>query len=304
VIAAFGPVWILTAVGYLLRRGRIFTDEGVGTLSRYVFHIAMPATLFVTLARTSLSGFGGLPLVAFVVSAAAAGGGGWLLATRWFSRSGCERTIEAMAAGYVNSANLGIPIALQVLGSVSFLVDVVLWQTVLVTPVILLALDRGTDRHARLRWRRLLSLPFRTPIISACVLGVIASATGFRPTGVVHSCLSLVAASAVPVALIALCGSLHRDLPSRERGIGELVAITLIKVVGQPLVGYLVAQFVLGLSAPQVLAVVVCAGLPTAQNTFIFAQEYRVAEALASRAVVMTTVCSLATLALASWWLG
>ena len=42
---------------------------------------------------------------------------------------------------------------------------------------------------------------------------------------------------------------------------------------------------------------VVCAGLPTAQNTFIFAQEYGVGEALASRAVLVTTTLSLATLA-------
>jgi predicted permease len=42
---------------------------------------------------------------------------------------------------------------------------------------------------------------------------------------------------------------------------------------------------------------VVCAGLPTAQNTFIFAQHYRAGEAIASRAVLVTTTLSMASLA-------
>ena len=51
-------------------------------------------------------------------------------------------------------------------------------------------------------------------------------------------------------------------------------------------------------------AVVVCAGLPTAQNTFIFAQEYGVGEALASRSVLITTALSMATLAASAALLG
>ncbi|MCY9555933.1 AEC family transporter, partial [Paenibacillus apiarius] len=64
------------------------------------------------------------------------------------------------------------------------------------------------------------------------------------------------------------------------------------------------AGLALHLSAPLLLAVVVCAGLPTAQNTFIFAQEYGVGEAVANRAVVVTTTLSLATLAVAATLLG
>ncbi|MFG3555317.1 hypothetical protein ACGGAQ_13155 [Micromonospora sp. NPDC047557] len=47
-----------------------------------------------------------------------------------------------------------------------------------------------------------------------------------------------------------------------------------------------------------------CAGLPTAQNTFIFGQEYSVGEAVANQAVVVTTTLSLATLAAAATLLG
>jgi malonate transporter and related proteins len=60
----------------------------------------------------------------------------------------------------------------------------------------------------------------------------------------------------------------------------------------------------LHLSQPQLLAVVVCAGLPTAQNVFIFAQKYSVGEGLASRAVLTTTTLSLTSIAAIAALLG
>jgi len=209
-----------------------------------------------------------------------------------------------MSAGYVNSANLGIPIAMQVLGDVSFLVEVVLLQVLVVTPIILIALDRHNDADGRIRPRRIATLPIRNPVILGSVLGVVASAVGFDPPGVVHTSLSLLSDAAVPAALIALGASLHREDAFVERVRLELSVITVLKLVVQPLVAYSIGAFVLHLSQPQLLAVVVCAGLPTAQNTFIFAQEYAAGEALASRAVLVTTTLSLATLAGAAALLG
>ncbi|MET8087155.1 AEC family transporter [Micromonospora sp. NPDC005237] len=105
-------------------------------------------------------------------------------------------------------------------------------------------------------------------------------------------------------ALAALGASLHRTAPSRAEPTElELAVITALKLVAQPVIAY-AAGLALHLSAPQLLAVVVCAGLPTAQNTFIFGQEYGVGEAVANRAVVVTTTLSLATLAAAAALLG
>ena len=48
-------------------------DSAVTVLGWFVFHLAMPAALFVTMARTPLAGFDARPLAAF----AAIGGEGW-----------------------------------------------------------------------------------------------------------------------------------------------------------------------------------------------------------------------------------
>jgi malonate transporter and related proteins len=323
-IAAFGPIWILTAVGYLTRRRRLLADNMAEVLGQFVFHLAIPADLFLTLSRTSLSGLAGRPLAAFAVSTVALMGAGWFASGRWFGRKPGERAIWSMAAGYVNSANLGIPIAMQVLGSASFVIEVLLLQTLVVTPIVLTVLDRHDDATGRIRFRRIATLPLRNPVILASALGVIASETGFRPPSVLLDPLTLLGAAAVPTALIALGASLYRP-PARTRTVDspepvsaapvsaapvpaepaltELAVISVLKLAVQPAVA-LAAGFALDLPHAGLVAVVVCAGLPTAQNAFIYAQRYRAADDLASRSIMVTTTASMATLIIIAALLG
>ncbi|MGW3783568.1 AEC family transporter [Micromonospora chokoriensis] len=301
-VSAFVPIWILTAVGYAACRWGLLGEAAASVLGRFVFHLAMPSALFLALSRMPLSGIAGRPLLAFAVSTAAVVGSGWVGASWLFGREPGERPIWGMAAGYVNSANLGIPIATQVLGNVSFLAEVVLLQVLVVTPVILVALDRHSDPAGRVRVRRIASLPVRNPVILASLLGVVCSATGLHLPSAAGASLTLLSGAAVPAALVALGASLHRTVPSRGEPT-ELAVITALKLVAQPVIAYTVG-LALHLSAPQLLAVVVCAGLPTAQNTFIYSQEYGVGETVANRAVVVTTTLSLATLAAAAALLG
>ncbi|WP_370114664.1 AEC family transporter [Streptacidiphilus sp. MAP12-33] len=301
-VSAFVPIWILTAVGYAARRRGMLGASAAQVLGRFVFHMAMPAALFLKLSATPIAGYDYRALLAFGASTAAVIGVGWLAVSRMFDRKAGERPIWGMAAGYVNSANLGIPIAQQVLHSVSFLAEVVLLQTLVLTPVVLIALDRHGDAAGRVRLRRIAGLPLRNPVILASALGVVWSAGHFPVPQAVSSPLALLSGAAVPVALIALGASLHRDSKVRVAGV-ETGVITVLKLLAQPLLA-LAFGLLLHLTAPDLLAVVVCAGLPTAQNTFIFAQEYGVGEALASRAVIVTTAFSLATLAATTALLG
>lgn len=298
---AFVPIWLLVAAGYAARRwpvfGRqLFGDRLLGLLSWFVFHVAMPAALFVTLARTSRAGFDLRPVAAFAASTTLMIGAAWYLARRVFDRKPGERAIWAMSAGYVNSANLGIPVALQVIGNLTFLVQVVLVQVLLVAPVILAVLDRHADGGSQFRIRRFVTLPFRNPVILGSALGIAAGETHVTLPTVVHDPLAVLAWTAVPLALLTLGASLHRPHEPVPAGHGEITTIAALKLAGQPAVAF-AASLVLGLTPGQMLAVVVCAGLPTAQNVFVFARQYGLGEALASRSVLITTTLSLATIA-------
>ncbi|MFG3227942.1 AEC family transporter [Kitasatospora sp. NPDC048194] len=299
-LAGFAPIWVLTGIGYLVGRSGLLGPQAEVVLNRFVFHVAMPAALFLMIARTPLDRFANPSMLAFAAGTAVATGLGLVAGHLLFRRKPGELAIGAMASGYVNSANLGIPVAVQVLGDASFVAPVVLFQILLVTPAVLAVLDSGAAGR-----RALLTLPLRNPILLATALGAVASATGLHlPAELNHSC-ELLGGAGVPTALIALGMSLHNRPPANGRSHRAEVGLTVaVKTLVQPLAALAVAGPLLHLPSHQLLTVVLFSALPTAQNVYTYAREYGRGADLARNAVLWSTLASMATLSVISWALG
>jgi len=291
VISAFAPLWIITFLGWAASRFARFGASVEKGLAHFAFSVAIPAIVFTTLAKLELHQLPAVPLAAYVISAVLIGVTGFLVIRR---ENFNERVIAGMASGYVNSGNLGIPIGLYVLGDASLVVAIVAFQTVVVTPMIVGLLDDSG--------RRLWTLPLRVPVVLASAAGVLCIAAGGHLPSVVLRPLELLGGAAVPVALFALGMSLNAPLSSLTRP--ALLIATFLKIVAQPLAAWAIAHFVFGLTGTALLAVVLFAGLPTAQNTYIYATQYNVPNELSRDAVLVTSVISLASLSLILWLLG
>ncbi len=290
-ISAFAPLWIITFLGWAASRFARFGASVEKGLAHFAFSVAIPAVVFTTLAKLQLHQLPGVELAAYVISAVLIGVTGFLVIRREKLN---ERVIAGMASGYVNSGNLGIPIGLYVLGDASLVVAIVAFQTVVVTPMIVGLLDDSG--------RRLWTLPLRVPVVLASAAGVLCIAAGVHLPSVVLRPLELLGGAAVPVALFALGMSLNAPLSSLTRP--ALLIATFLKIVAQPLAAWAIAHFVFGLTGTALLAVVLFAGLPTAQNTYIYATQYNVPNELSRDAVLVTSVISLASLSLILWLLG
>lgn len=299
-LSGFAPIWALTGVGYLVGRTRLLGPQAETVLNRFVFHVAMPAALFLMISRTPLDRFANPSMLAFAAGTAVATGLGLVAGRLLFHRKSGELAIGSMAAGYVNSANLGIPVAVQVLGDASFVAPVVLFQILVVTPAVLAVLDSGAAGR-----RALLTLPVRNPILLATALGAVVSATGLHLPAEVNRSAEMLGGAGVPTALIALGMSLHNRPPAEGRSHRAETALTVaIKTLIQPLAALAVAGPVLHLSSHQLLTVVLFSALPTAQNVYTYAREYGQNSGLARDAVLWSTLTSMATLSLISWSLG
>ncbi|MFE4329401.1 AEC family transporter [Streptomyces sp. NPDC056831] len=318
-LSAFAPIWTLTAIGYAVGRSGLLGEQAEAVLGRFVFHVAMPAALFTMVSGARPAAFANSSMVAFAAGTALVCGLGFVAAGRLFGRGTADRAIGSMASGYVNSANLGIPVAVQVLGDASFVAQIILFQVLLVSPVILTLLDTGTGTGSGkgVVVRRMLTMPVRNPIIMASLLGVVVSALGLRlPHALAHS-FDLLGAAAVPTALITLGLSLNgrpvADGPTERTGPAqstvrakraEVVVTVALKTLVQPLIAFVVGGPLLHLPDHQLMAVVLCSALPTAQNAFIYAQQYGLDTRVARDSVVASTVVSMATLSFATWALG
>lgn len=303
VLAGFAAIWVVTLVGYLVGRYELLGPSAPTVLARLVFFVAAPALLLTTLVRSSPGDVFTPALAAFVLSTVLVAGA-YLLITAPREKDAGTLTVGTLAASYVNAGNLGIPVAAYVLGDVSFIAPVLLFQTLLAAPIGLAVLDVTTGGR-RPSARALAMLPLRSPLTLASGTGILIATTGWRPPEEVLRPFDLVASAAVPLALLALGMSLRGSHPftAGQDGRDRYTAVVL-KVLGQPLIAYLIGRYALGLAGPALLAAVVTAALPTAQNIFVFASRYDRAVSLARDAIVLTTIAAAATLVLIAAWLG
>ncbi|MFD9023886.1 AEC family transporter [Streptomyces parvulus] len=295
VLTGFAVIAVVIAVGYVLGLRGHLGPQGREVLTRLAFHVASPALLFTTLATADLSVVFSSRLLVTALSTVAVAGA--FVAVGVVRRWGVGRTtIGALCSGYVNSGNLGIPIAVYVLGDASLVAPVLLFQLVLVTPVAVTVLDLSGGGGEGPLWRRLLT-PLRNPIALGSLAGVAVAATGLRVPAPVMDPLTLIGNMSVPAVLLAfgisLCGS---TMPMRGADREPVLLAVALKAFGQPAVAWALASGVFGLRGAQLLDVVVTSALPAAQNLYTYASTYEVGERLARDAILVSTVVSVPVL--------
>ncbi|MFD1151222.1 AEC family transporter [Saccharothrix hoggarensis] len=294
VVGGFAPIWVLTAIGFLTARTNVLGERGEAVLGRFAFHLAMPAVLFTAQLSGDPAKLANRGLLAFVISTFVVGAVGVVVQWKVFRRSLPDQALGAMSGAYVNSGNLGIPVAVGVLGDSSFMVAVLLFQPVVVMPLVLAAVEVGSGRKGS-ALRTLALLPVRNPIILASLLGVACSALGVRLPRLVLEPLEALGAAGVPTALVVLGMSLNARRSPNPGGRAEPGVAVASKLLLHPLVTFL-ACVALDVTGPLRLAAVLCAALPTAQNVYVLARQYRPDARLPRDAVLVSTALSMVTL--------
>ncbi|GAB6919962.1 AEC family transporter [Rhodococcus erythropolis] len=303
VVAGFTVIFVVIAVGYLLGRLGTLGSQGQFVLGRLVFFVATPALLFTTLASSDLSVIFSPTLAVASATAFAVGALYVVVAKIWLNRPLPELTIGALSASYVNSANLGIPIAVFVLGDATFVAPLLLFQIVVYSPIALTILDltalRGTDAE-KLSLIDTVTAPFKNPIVLAGAAGLIVALIGWVPPRPLMQPFELIGATSVPGALLAFGLSLYgvRVLEKGSSPRRDVALASTLKIVVQPVLAYLMAHFLLGIDGHQLFAIVVVSTLPTAQNVFIYASRYRRGMVLARDSAFVTTLASIPAIAL------
>lgn len=294
VLGGFAPIWVLTAVGFVAARTNVLGDRAETVLGRFAFYLAMPAVLFTTLLDGSPADLANRGVLAFVVGTVVVGLLGYALQWKAFRRSPPDRVLGAMAGSYANAGNLGVPVAVGVLGDSSFVAAVLLFQPLVVMPLVLTALEVGSERRGSVL-RTLVLLPVRNPLILGSLLGLACGLLDVRLPDLVLDPVEALGAAGVPTALVVLGMSLSGARVPERGGRAELAAVVVLKLLVHPLVAFLVC-LALDVTGPLRLAAVVCAALPTGQNVYVLARQYRPDPRLPRDAVLVSTALSMVTL--------
>jgi len=297
VLVGFAIIGVVILIGYVVGRAGVLGDHAPFVLSRIVFFVLSPALLFTVLADADIHQLFSSMLAVSAISAVLACLLFAGIALLVFRRKIPEAVIGSVSSGYVNANNIGIPVAVYVLGNTAYSAPVILLQLLVLTPITLTILDITTSGKASIG--RIISRPLTNPLIIGSALGVVVSATGIELPDAVMEPFRIVGAAAVPLVLIAFGMSLHgQKLLAPGSGRRDILLASTIKLAVMPLIAWVFGRFVFGLEHDQLFAAVVLAGLPTAQNIFVYAQRYDRGVTLARDTVLITTVGSVPVLVL------
>ena len=294
-LIGFAIIGVVILIGYVVGRVGVLGEHAPKVMSRLVFFVLSPALLFTVLADADVHALFSSMLAVSAIAAVLSCLIFAAIAVLVFRRSLPETVIGSLSAGYVNANNIGIPVALYLLGNTAYSAPVILLQLLVLAPIGLTLLDISTSGRTSLG--RILLQPLRNPLIIASALGVVVSVTGLEIPSAVMEPFRIVGAAAVPLVLIAFGMSLHGTrLLAPGSGRRDIVVASAVKLAVMPLIAWVFGRFVFGLDQEHLFAAVVLAGLPTAQNIFVFAQRYERGVTLARDTVLITTIGSVPVL--------
>ncbi|MCO5787738.1 AEC family transporter [Pseudomonas sp. G11-1] len=267
VLNALVPVFGLIFLGWFLGARRIIPAEGHATLGIITFKLFMPVLLFSGLAKADLAeALSPLLLMRYYLPAFVV----FIVVNLLVHRRLGRPSSMGLAASYSNNVLVGIPLITVMLGAESL---VYLFAVLAFHSLLLFTLQSiynafwGGKGEERIDWRGLLA-SLANPLIIGLFLGGLVNLAGIPIPGPLWHIVEMLAAAALPTALLMLGLSLasYRLYLS-----GTMALLTAAKLVVFPLLVLGMGWLMPGLTTEARTVLVLMAACPTGINVLAFA---------------------------------
>ncbi|WP_090272913.1 AEC family transporter [Halopseudomonas litoralis] len=290
VVNALVPVFGLIFLGWFLGARRIIPTEGHKTLGIITFKLFMPVLLFSGLARADLlEALSPLLLMLYFIPAFAV----FIAVNMWVHRRLGRPSSMGLAASYSNNVLVGIPLITVMLGveSLVYLFAVLVFHSLLLFTLQSIYNAFWGNRGEKVDWKALLS-SLANPLIIGLFLGALVNLSGLPVPGPLWHIVEMLAAAALPTALLMLGMSLasYRLYLS-----GTMAMLTTAKLVIFPLLVLGMGWLLPGLTADARTVLVLMAACPTGINVLAFAMGQEDTRILGS-VIFLSTVMAAITL--------
>jgi len=287
------PMFSLIGIGYLLRRIQFMSEQDGTVLSKFAFYILLPPLMFTSIlsgdASKSLNinfifSYEIITITIFVLT--------YLLGVLIKLKT-MEKAIFGLNAAYPNYGYIGVPLCILAFGAEAAipLALILLADTfVLLTTLIFYKLTETRKTSLRELSKEIIQRFIYNPLMMSVFVAFIFSTVDIKIVTAIDRTLSIVAASATAVALIALGVSLNVTSIKNQKSV--LFFITVIKLIVHPILIFIVFQFQTNIDPIWVKTAIVCASLPVAANVFVLANYYKNFESESAAAITITTIVS------------
>jgi len=287
------PMFSLIGIGYLLRRIQFMSEQDGTVLSKFAFYILLPPLMFTSILSgdaskslniTFIFSYEIITISIFVLT--------YLLGVLIKLKT-MEKAIFGLNAAYPNYGYIGVPLCILAFGAEAAipLALILLADTfVLLTTLIFYKLTETRKTSLRELSKEIIQRFIYNPLMMSVFVAFIFSTLDIKIVTAIDRTLSIVAASATAVALIALGVSLNVTSIKNQKSV--LFFITVIKLIVHPILIFIVFQFQTNIDPIWVKTAIVCASLPVAANVFVLANYYKNFESESAAAITITTIVS------------
>ena len=292
----FCVIGIVIGTGYAAARMRIGGPSAQMVLNRFSFFVSSPCLMFAILSKEPIFDIFHPSIIVAFFSAMLVGALFLLLNKMFFHLKAPDATIGALNSLYLNSNNIGLPIATYILGKPALVAPILVMQQALFTPVALTVLDVTTK--GKVSVKEIVKQPLHQPLLIGSIGGILVSViTEMTGTFIIPDCIfdpiDMIGDSAVPMILMAFGMSLHGTKPLQEKGDRPAIfTVAVLKNIVMPVIAFLLAYFVMGFRGAELYGGVVLAALPTGQNVYNYAARYNVGLTFARDGILMSTLTS------------
>jgi malonate transporter len=297
------PVFLVIGFGYVVTWRGLFRDAAVDGVMSFAQGFAVPTLLFASMARLNLqTEFRPELLFPFYIGAIASFFAGWAGARWIFKRSPEDCVSIGFICLFSNSLLLGIPITERAYGADALYGN---WAIISVHSPLLYTFGITVMEFTRARGQglsvgriamRALTGVLRTPMVIGILCGLamnlLMQAGLVMPEGF-WAAVDMVARAALPAALFALGGILHRYKP--EGDMGAITMACACSLILHPGITYVLGRTA-GLDDAGMRSAVITAAMAPGVNAYIFANIYGAARRVAASAVLVATAASVLTI--------
>jgi len=292
VISITAPIFIVIAIGFLIRKKNIISEEGVSLLNKLAYNIGLPSLIFLTITNYSLSDIFNVQIVKVIYLAYAVVISLTILINLVIKRSGKTKGAIIVSSFRCNMAFVGFPIILAAYGDlalakaslvVAFLVPI----NIIATIIIFKFYNR---REEGIGIGRLLLSFVKDPMIIGVALGILFSYFKIPVPEVFHDSLDIISAMTVAIALFSIGASFKFIHLKNDFKIVSYVSFN--KLILLPLIVFLLSTFVFKVEIFDRNVMVILFATPLAVAAYIMAKELRSNHKLLASSLILTTIMS------------
>ncbi|MCT7616848.1 AEC family transporter [Aliarcobacter butzleri] len=302
------PIFLVILVGFVFAKNNKFSSEAEQLINSYVLNIALPALLFLAVARADIEELTKWDfLITTLVGIFTAYILGLLFAIGIKVKSP-QASLIAMGSCYGTTGYMGIPLVIVVFGTVSAVpsaIATILHNIPAIMAVIITygMINQNNEKKGTIFnvIKNAFFITLKNPLTISVLAGIFFVLFSIKLPKVLITFSEFLGYAAGPTALFALGLGLAKLKISEHLQIYKILKVlpvVFIKIIIQPFVTFVVGYYLLNMSIDDIYfkIAIVMSALPIGAGVYVFANKYEFYKEESSIAIILSLIVTLLTL--------